>query len=67
MFIPDLNFFHPESRIRITEFKYFNAKQLFLSSRKNDPGCSPRIRILIFLPIPDPGIKKAPDPQHLYN
>jgi hypothetical protein len=28
------------------------------------PGCSSRIRILVFYPsrIPDPGIKKAPDP-----
>ncbi len=26
------------------------------------PGSGSRIRILIFLPIPDPGIKKAPDP-----
>jgi hypothetical protein len=37
---------------------------VFLSSRKYDPGCSSRIRILIFYPsrIPDPGVKKAPDP-----
>jgi hypothetical protein len=35
---------------------------LFLSSRKYDPGCSSRIRILIFLFIPDPGAKKAQDP-----
>ncbi len=34
----------------------------FLSSRKYDPGCSSRIRIPDFLPIPDPGVKKAPDP-----
>ncbi len=27
---------------------------LFLSSRKYDPGCTPRIRILVFY-IPDPG------------
>jgi hypothetical protein len=47
-------------------------------SRKYDPGCSSRIRILTFYPsririltfypsgIPDPGVKKAPDsdPQH---
>ncbi len=43
------------------------TKKLFLSSRKYDPGCSSRIRILIFSPsqIPDPGIKKAriPDPD----
>jgi hypothetical protein len=26
MFIPDTDFFHPGSRIRIKEFKYFNPK-----------------------------------------
>jgi hypothetical protein len=62
--IPDLGFFYPGSRIRIKEFKYFNPKNCFLSSRKYDPGCSSRIRILTFYPsrIPDPGVKKAPDP-----
>jgi hypothetical protein len=52
------------SRIRIKEFKYFNPKKWFLSSRKYDLGCSSRIRILTFYPsrIPDPGVKKAPDP-----
>ncbi len=30
--IPDPNFFHSGSRIRIQEFKYFNPKKLFLSS-----------------------------------
>ncbi len=51
-------------RIRIKEFKYFNPKR----PRKYDPGCSSRIRIpdpdLFFYPsrIPDPGVKKAPDP-----
>jgi hypothetical protein len=68
MFIPDPNFFHP--RI-IKEFKYFNPKKWFLSSRKYDPDCSFRIRILTFYPsrIPDPGVKKAPDPdpQHWYR
>jgi hypothetical protein len=51
------------SRIRI-EFKYFKPKKLFLNSRKYDPVCASRIRILIFYPswIPDPGVKKAPDP-----
>jgi hypothetical protein len=52
MFIPDPDptFFHPGSRIRIKEFKYFNPKKkqkMVLSSRKYDPGCSSR--------IPDPG------------
>ncbi len=48
-------------RIRIKELKYFNTKE-FLSSRKwYDPGWYD----LDFLPfrIPDPGVKKAPDPE----
>jgi hypothetical protein len=68
--IPD-----PESRILIKEFKYFNprkAKKWFLSSKKYDPSCSSRIRMLTFShpgsriqgskrhPIPDP------DPQHCF-
>ncbi len=62
--IPDLNCFHPGTRIRIKEFKYFNPKKWFLSSRKYGPGCSSRIWILTFYPsrIPDPGVKKALDP-----
>jgi hypothetical protein len=38
------------------------TQKLFLSSRKYDLGCSSRI--LIFYPsrIPDPGVKKTPDP-----
>ncbi len=71
MFIPDPGhvFFHPGSRIRsvsipdpgsrirIEEFKYFNQKKRFLSSRKYDPGCSSRIADpdAYFLPIPDHG------------
>jgi hypothetical protein len=43
---PDTNCLHPGSRIRIKEFKYFNQKKWFLSSRKYDPGCSCRIRML---------------------
>jgi hypothetical protein len=65
LFIPDPTFFHPKSRIRIflsrihiKEFKNFNPK----SSRKYDPGCSSRIRIFYPSRIPDPGVKKAPDP-----
>jgi hypothetical protein len=51
-------------RNRIKEFKYFYPKKLFLSSRKYDPGSSSWIQILIFYPslIPDPVVKKAPDP-----
>ncbi len=48
------------SPILIKEFKYFNPKNCYLSSRKYDSSCSTRIRILIF--YPDPGVKKAPDP-----
>jgi hypothetical protein len=47
-------------RIRIKEFKYIKQKE---RSRNYDPGCSSRIRILIFLPIPDPRVEKAPDPD----
>jgi hypothetical protein len=45
---------------------YVQAVVFFLSSRKYDPGCSSWIRILDpdldFLPILNPGVKKAPDP-----
>ncbi len=58
-FIPDPNFYHPGSRISIKEFKYFNHKKWFLSSRKYDPGCSSRIRI----PDPDPDFLPIPDPR----
>jgi hypothetical protein len=56
MFIPDPNFSHPGSASK-------NLSILFPSSRKYDPGCSSRI--LIFYPsrIPDPGVKKPPDPD----
>jgi hypothetical protein len=64
MFIPDPGSEFFPSRIRIKEFKYFNPKKWFLSSRKYDPGCSSRIRDPDpdFIPIPDPDVKKAPDP-----
>ncbi len=45
------------SQIHRKEFKNFKPKSCVLSSRKYDPGCTPRFRILIFLPIPDPGSK----------
>jgi hypothetical protein len=68
--IPDPNCLYPGSRILIKEFKYFNpkkAKKWFLSSKKYDPGCSSRIPDpdADFLPsrIPDPGVKKAPNPR----
>ncbi len=51
---PGSDFFHPwfrirffPSRIHVKDFRYFNPKN-FLSSRKNDAGCSSRI--LIFYP-----------------
>jgi hypothetical protein len=70
MFIsdPGSEFFHPGfrvkkipgSRIRIKELKYFNPqnclKALGNMIRIQDPD-------LDFLPIPDPGVKKAPDPD----
>jgi hypothetical protein len=78
------NFSRSGSRIRIFSILnpgsapkslcIFNPKKWFLSSRKYDPGCSSRNRILIFYPsriqilifyptrILDPGVKKAPDP-----
>ncbi len=68
--IPD-----PGFRMHIKEFKYFNQKKWFFSSQKYNPGFPSRIRIPDldpdYLPIPDPnlgsqipnpGIKKAPDP-----
>jgi hypothetical protein len=64
--IPDPNRFHPGSRIRIKEFKHFNQKNSFQALgnmiRVVHPGF--RIRILTFYPprIPDPEVKKAPDP-----
>jgi hypothetical protein len=57
-------------RIRIKDFKYLQPKKLFLSSRKYNPGCSSRIRILIFYPFRIQGSKRHripdPDPQHWY-
>ncbi len=66
--IPDPKFFHPGSRIQGQEDSGSRAGSVpikqFLSSRKYDPGCSCRIRILIFYlsRIPDPGVKKSLDP-----
>jgi hypothetical protein len=53
--IPDPNCFHLGSRIRVKEFKYFNPKKWFLSSRKYDPGCSSRI------PVPGVRIRNIDD------
>ncbi len=65
MFIPD-----PGSRVLILSIPYPGSAQknlgiltpkikVFLSSRKYDPDCSSRIRILIFLPLPAPGGQKG--------
>ncbi len=64
-----LIFFDPGYWIRIKEFKYFNPKKLFLSSRKYDPCCSSPIRIRIFYPSRIPGLKRLriPDPEHWYT
>jgi hypothetical protein len=49
MFIPDPTFFRPRSeffsyRIHIKELSILTPKNVFLSSRKYDPGCSSRIQ-----------------------
>jgi hypothetical protein len=59
--IPDPNFFHPGSRIRMKELKYFNPKNCTKHS-ENDPGCSSRILIFYLSRIPIQGVKKAPNP-----
>ncbi len=61
MFIPDPIFFHPGSASKVSSI--FTQK-LLLSSRKYDPGCSSRIRFSTHPGslIPDPGVKKAPNP-----
>jgi len=72
--IPDPNCLHPGSASK--NLSILTPKKWFLSSRKYDPGCSSRIRMLTFYPsrIPDPGVKKGtgsripdPDPQHWYS
>ncbi len=58
--IPYPNFFHPGSRIRLKEIKYFNPKKWFRSTQKYDPGFSSRIPYPDFYPsrIQDPGVKR---------
>ncbi len=69
--IPDPNFVHPGSASK--NFSIFNPKKLFLSSRKYDPACSSRTRILIFLPNPGPGSRglkkgtRSRDLQHWFQ
>jgi hypothetical protein len=59
--IPDPNCLHPGSASKNLSIL---TQKWFLSSRKYDPGCSFRIpdQDADFLPIPDPGVKEAPDP-----
>ncbi len=74
--IPDPNCLHPGSRILIKEFKYFNPKKgkkkWFLSSKKYDPCCSSRIRMLTFSHPGSRGLKDTqsripdPDPQYCF-
>jgi hypothetical protein len=52
--IPDPNFFHPGSPIRIKEFKYFNPKNCFQAFGNMIRVVHPGSRIQ--------GVKKAPDP-----
>ncbi len=65
--IPDPNYFYPGSGIRIKEFKYFNPKivsklsELGSGSFILDPD--PKYFIHSGSCIPDPGVKKAPDPR----
>jgi hypothetical protein len=57
--IQDPNFFQPGSRVEKTPdldlHQIIQPIKVFLSFRKYDPGCSSRIRILIF--YPDPGYR----------
>jgi hypothetical protein len=76
MFIPDPGSDFFPSRIRTVSIpdpgsasknlRVLTPKKWVLSSRKYDPGCSSRIpdSDADFYPsrIPDPGVKKAPDP-----
>ncbi len=60
IFSPGYEFFHPGSRVKkisdpgsgsaSKKLSMLNPKKYFLSSRKCDPTCSSRIRILIFYP-----------------
>jgi hypothetical protein len=65
MFIPDPGSeFFPISDPGSTSKNSSIITQQRLSEILYDPGCSSRIRSLTFYPsrIPDPGVKKAPDP-----
>ncbi len=57
MFIPDPTFFHPGSRIRIKEFKYFNPKKTKKMVSKLE-----KIWSGLFIPDPDADFLPIPDP-----
>jgi hypothetical protein len=72
--IPDPNFLHPGSRIRIKEFKYyFDPKNCFYAFGNMiqvlHPGSGSWIWIQIFYSSWIPGSKRhrIPDPQHWYT
>ncbi len=54
--IPDPNFFHPGSASK--NLSILPPETWFLTSRKYDLGPDPDV-----IPIPDPGVEKAPDPD----
>jgi hypothetical protein len=64
--IPDPNCLYPGSASKNLSILTPKKQKWFLSSKKYDPGCSSRIPDpdADFYPsrIPDPGVKKAPDP-----
>ncbi len=45
----------PDPGFAAKNLSIFNPEKLFLSPWKYDPGCSSRLQILPFQPIPDPG------------
>ncbi len=65
MFVPDLNFSHPGSESTSKNLSFL-AHKIVSQLSEYDPGCSYRFRIpdpgSDFLPIPDPGVTKAPNP-----
>ncbi len=68
--IPDPNCLHPVSSSKNLSILTPKAKKWFLSSKKYDPGCSSRIRIMTFSHPGSKGQKSTqsripdPDPQH---
>ncbi len=61
---PDLNFFHPGSWIRITEFQDFHPNNCFKALRNVNWVVHPGSRSWFFN---HPGVKKAPDPRSVRN